>query len=54
LAVADYLRRYLSKPASDGYRKLEDANSLDPASEGWLEVEVAAGSDVPAYRWFES
>ena len=33
LAVADYVRRYLYKAASDGYRKLEDANSLDLACE---------------------
>jgi hypothetical protein len=36
LAVADYLRRYLSKPPSDGYRKLEDANSLDLACEALI------------------
>jgi hypothetical protein len=28
-AVADYVRSYLTKPPSDGYKKLEDANSLD-------------------------
>jgi tetratricopeptide (TPR) repeat protein len=33
LAVADYVRSYLYKPPSDGYRKLEDADSLDLASE---------------------
>lgn len=36
LAVADYIRRYLSKPLSDGYRKLEDANSLDLACEALI------------------
>jgi tetratricopeptide (TPR) repeat protein len=36
VAVADYLRRYLSKPPSDGYRKLEDANSLDLACEALI------------------
>ena len=29
LAVAEYVRRYLYKAASDSYRKLEDADSLD-------------------------
>lgn len=29
LAVADYVRRYLYKAASDGYRRLEEADSLD-------------------------
>src|SRR4051794_8986971 len=33
LAVAEYVRRYLYKPPSDGYRKLEDADSLDLACE---------------------
>ena len=32
-AVADYVRRYVYKPPSDGYRKLEDADSLDLACE---------------------
>jgi len=32
-AVADYVRGYLNKPPSDGYKKLEDANSLDLACE---------------------
>lgn len=32
-AVAEYVRRYLYKPPSDGYRKLQDANSLDLACE---------------------
>src|SRR3954465_6859581 len=29
LAVVDYVKRYLYKPPSDGYKKLEDADSLD-------------------------
>jgi tetratricopeptide (TPR) repeat protein len=33
LAVADYIRRYLYKPPSEGYRKLEEADSLDLACE---------------------
>src|SRR3954463_7460140 len=33
VAVADYIRRYLYKPPSDGYRKLEEADSLDLACE---------------------
>src|SRR3954447_22370785 len=32
-AVAEYIRRYLYKPPSDGYKKLEDADSLDLACE---------------------
>src|SRR5206468_172708 len=32
-AVAAYLRGYLYKPPSDGYNKLEDADSLDLACE---------------------
>jgi tetratricopeptide (TPR) repeat protein len=36
VSVADYIRRYLSKPPSAGYRKLEDANSLDPACEALI------------------
>jgi tetratricopeptide (TPR) repeat protein len=36
LAVADYIRRYLQKPPSEGYRKLEDANSLDLACEALM------------------
>lgn len=31
--VAEYVRGYLGKPPSDGYKKLEDANSLDLACE---------------------
>src|SRR3954452_13172034 len=33
VAVADYVRRYLYKPPSNGYKKLEDADSLDLACE---------------------
>jgi tetratricopeptide (TPR) repeat protein len=33
LAVADYIRSYVYKPPSDGYKKLEDADSLDLACE---------------------
>lgn len=33
LAVADYIQRYLYKAPSDGYRKLEEADSLDLACE---------------------
>ena len=32
-AVADYVRRYVYKPPSDGYKKLEEADSLDLACE---------------------
>jgi len=42
IAVADYVRGYLNKPPSDGYKKLEDANSLDLACE-WL----VADADKP-------
>src|SRR3954462_479486 len=33
VAVADYVRRYVYGPPSDGYKKLEDADSLDLACE---------------------
>jgi tetratricopeptide (TPR) repeat protein len=33
IAVAEYVRGYLYKDASDGFRKLEEADSLDLASE---------------------
>jgi tetratricopeptide (TPR) repeat protein len=33
LAVAEYVRRYVYKAKSDGYKKLEDADSLDLACE---------------------
>jgi tetratricopeptide (TPR) repeat protein len=36
LEVANYIRRYLDKPPSQGYRKLEDANSLDLACEALM------------------
>jgi len=32
-AVVEYVRRYLQKPPSDGYKKLEDADALDLACE---------------------
>src|SRR3954449_2383787 len=40
VAVADYIRRYLYKPPSDGYRKLEDADSLDLACEALVADET--------------
>ena len=33
IAVADYVRRYLYKPPSEGYKKLEQADALDLACE---------------------
>jgi tetratricopeptide (TPR) repeat protein len=36
LTVADYVRGYLYKPPSDGYQKLEDADSLDLACEALI------------------
>ena len=33
LDVVEYVRRFVYKPASDGYKKLEDADSLDLACE---------------------
>jgi tetratricopeptide (TPR) repeat protein len=36
LAVAEYVRRYLYKPPSDGYKKLADADSLDLACEAFV------------------
>jgi len=36
VAVADYVRGYLNKPPSDGYKKLEMANSLDLACEALI------------------
>ena len=33
LEVVEYVRRYLYKPPSDGYKRLEDADSLDLACE---------------------
>src|SRR4051794_20117507 len=43
LAVVEYVRRYLYKPPSDGYKKLEVADSLDLACE-WL-----VGDDMKPY-----
>src|SRR4051794_18075062 len=40
VAVADYIRRYLYKPPSDGYRKLEEADSLDLACEALVADET--------------
>ena len=40
LAVAEYIRRYLYKPPSDGYKKLEDADSLDLACEALVADET--------------
>jgi tetratricopeptide (TPR) repeat protein len=42
LAVADYIRRYLYKPPSEGYRKLEEADSLDLACEALVADERKA------------
>lgn len=40
VAVADYVRRYLYKPPSDGYGKLEEADSLDLACESLVADET--------------
>src|SRR3954467_13125497 len=40
VAVADYVRRYLYKPPSDGYKKLEEADSLDLACEALVADET--------------
>jgi len=40
LAVAEYIRRYVYKPPSDGYKKLEDADSLDLACEALVADEA--------------
>jgi tetratricopeptide (TPR) repeat protein len=40
LAVADYVRRYVYKPPSDGYKKLEEADSLDLACEALIADET--------------
>src|SRR3954453_23510050 len=40
LAVAEYVRGYLYKPPSDGYKKLEDADSLDLACESLIADET--------------
>jgi len=47
LAVADYVRRYVYKAPSDGYRKLEDADSLDLACEA-----LVADADRPYAHLF--
>jgi tetratricopeptide (TPR) repeat protein len=39
LAVADYVRGYLYKPPSDGFKKLEDADSIDLACEALVAEE---------------
>ena len=39
-AVADYVRRYLYKPPSGGYKKLEEAESLDLACEALVADET--------------
>jgi hypothetical protein len=38
--VVEYVRRFLYKPPSDGYKKLEDADSLDLACEAIAEDET--------------
>jgi tetratricopeptide (TPR) repeat protein len=47
LAVADNVRRYLYKPPSDGYKKLEEADSLDLACEA-----LVADPDKPYAHLF--
>jgi hypothetical protein len=47
LAAADYVRRYLYKPPSDGYKKLEDTDSLDLACEA-----LVADADKPYAHLF--
>src|SRR3954453_23506531 len=42
VAVADYVRRYLYKPPSDGYKKLQDADALELACEA-----LVADADKP-------
>lgn len=37
VAVVEYVRGFLYKPPSDGYRKLEDADSLDLACEALVQ-----------------
>src|SRR5215210_4242056 len=48
LEVVEYVRRYLYKPPSDGYKKLEDADSLDRACES-----LVLDADKP-YAWLFS
>jgi tetratricopeptide (TPR) repeat protein len=45
--VAEYVRRYLKKPPSDGYKKLEDADALDLACEA-----LVADGDKPYAHLF--
>jgi hypothetical protein len=40
LEVAEYMRRYLNNPPSDGSKKLEDADSLDLACEALVADET--------------
>ena len=47
LSVAEYVRRYLYKAPSDGYKKLEDADSLDLACEA-----LVADAGKPYARLF--
>ena len=47
LAVVEYVRRYLYKPPSDGYRRLEDADSLDLTCES-----LVADEDKPYTHLF--
>lgn len=47
VAVADYLRGYLYRPPSDGYAKLEEADSLDLACEA-----LVADADKPYAHLF--
>jgi tetratricopeptide (TPR) repeat protein len=46
-AVADYIRHYVYSPPSDGYRKLEEADSLDLACEA-----LVADAQKPYARLF--
>lgn len=39
-SVVEYIQRYLYKPPSDGYRKLEEADSLDLACESLVADET--------------
>ncbi len=45
--VVDYVRRFIKKPPSDGYKKLADADSLDLACEA-----LVADADKPYARLF--
>ena len=45
--MVEYVRRYLYKPPSDGYKKLEDADSLDLACES-----LVLDADKPYARLF--